>query len=73
MSVFKSRKPRTTAVRQKDTDDAEADADAEGISPMLAASQRKKERSKGKAKLSFQEAEDDVSPFPVIRTTLADG
>lgn len=59
MSVFKSRKPRPAA-RHRDTDD---DAPEEGISPMLAASQRKKERSKGKAKLSFQE--DEVGPlFP---------
>lgn len=53
--MFKSRKPRTAAVRQKDT---EEDEDAQpAVSPMLAASLRKKERSKGKAKLSFHEDE----------------
>lgn len=53
--MFKSRKPRTTAVRQKET--ADEHEESPELSPMLAASQRKKERSKGKAKLSFQQDE----------------
>ncbi|KAI5451159.1 hypothetical protein NCC49_002035 [Naganishia albida] len=66
--MFKSRKPRTTAVRQKET--ADEHEESPELSPMLAASQRKKERSKGKAKLSFQQDEVE-EPFVPRKSTLS--
>jgi hypothetical protein len=55
---FKQRKPRTTAVRQKETPTEEEDDLGSGISPMAAAQARKKREGKKKVgTLSFGETE----------------
>lgn len=64
---FKQRKPRTTAVRQKEIPTEEEDDLGSGISPMAAAQARRKREGKKKEKvgttLSFGEPEVRCSFF----------